>query len=129
MALEFLGQLWNADTRMMHLLGKGDGKIFDLTPHLPYPSVRSQLRGRMAAAAAGALMLESIAFPTVQAVMEAEKRGVSLPDLLAPVWEQAADGGAGGGADLSEAALSVEPDGWFPIWRPASSRCGHRPSA
>ena len=111
MALEFLGQLWNADTRMMHLLGKGDGKIFDLTPHLPYPSVRSQLRGRMAAAAAGALMLESIAFPTVQAVMEAEKRGVSLPDLLAPVWEQAADGGAGGGAELSEAALSVEPDG------------------
>ena len=110
MALEVRGQRWNADTGRLQLVGKGEGKIFDLTPHLPYASVRSQLRERMGAAAAGALMLESIAFPTVQAVMEAEKRGVSLPDLLAPVWEQAAGGGAGGGADLSEAALSVEPD-------------------
>ena len=86
MALEFLGQIWNAETRMVHLVGKGDGGIFDLTPHLPYASMRSRLRDQIGAVAGGALMMESIAFPTVQAVMEAEKRGVTLPEMLAPVW-------------------------------------------
>ena len=41
--LDYLGQYWNPVTRRVHLLGKGDGALHDLTPHLPYPSARGEL--------------------------------------------------------------------------------------
>lgn len=43
MRLEYLGQFWNAETRRVHLVGRGEGAIRDLTHHLPYRSVREQL--------------------------------------------------------------------------------------
>lgn len=106
MRLEYLGQYWNAAARRVHLLGKGEGAVHDLTPHLPYPDPRRQLLQAMAGSPALPLLLEAAPFPTVQAVLEAERAGTTLPDLLAPVWEQA----VAGGEPLDEAALGVAPD-------------------
>ncbi len=107
MRLEYLGQYWNAATRRVHLLGKGEGACHDLTPHLPYPSVREQVLSGMAGNAALPLLLEAAPFPTAQAVLEAERAGLGVPELLEPAWQEALKQGEA----LDEAALAVPPDG------------------
>lgn len=110
MKLEYLGQYWNAQTRRVHLLGKAEQAVHDLTPHLPYPSVRGRLLEKMADASALPLLLESAPFPTAQAVLEAEQAGQSVPELLASAWERAlADG-----EPLDVSALAIVPDGAKP---------------
>ena len=89
MGLEYLGQYWNAAARRVRLLGKGDGVLHDLTPHLPYPSARIDLLERFPAGATRRLLLESAPFPTVQAVVQAETESTSVRKLLTPVWEAA----------------------------------------
>ncbi|MCZ6531960.1 MAG: fumarylacetoacetate hydrolase family protein [SAR324 cluster bacterium] len=106
MQLEYLGQYWNARTRRVHLLGKGEGAVHDLTPHLPYPSLRGELLDKLSGNAALPLLLESAPFPTAQAVLEAERAGGTVPELLAPVWETA----LAAGAPLDESDLAVAPD-------------------
>ena len=105
MRLEYLGQYWNPETRRVHLIGKGEGAVFDLTPHLPYPSLRGQVLEMMDAGPALVLLLEAAPFPSVQAVMEAEKLGTTLPALLAGAWEAA----VAAGDTLDEGALNVAP--------------------
>ncbi|MCZ6553990.1 MAG: fumarylacetoacetate hydrolase family protein [SAR324 cluster bacterium] len=105
MALEYLGQYWNPEQRRVHLAGKGDGAVHDLTPHLPYPSARQQLGESCGGQTAYPLLQESAPFPTAQAVLEAEARGVPVPDLLGPVWEAAQRQGH----PLDESALLREP--------------------
>ncbi|MEE8397153.1 MAG: fumarylacetoacetate hydrolase family protein [bacterium] len=105
MALEYLGQFWNPQTRRVHLAGRGDGLLHDLTPFLGYPSPRDQLLERMGESSALKWLLESAPFPTVQAVIEAERAATTLPELLAPAWEQA----LAEGEPLDEAALSGDP--------------------
>ena len=105
MRLEYLGQFWDADARRVGLVGKGEGAAFDLTPHLPYQSAREQLLGAMAGSSALPLLLESAPFPTAQAVLEAERAGTTVPDLLEGAWQAAQSA-----ADLlDEAALAVPP--------------------
>jgi hypothetical protein len=106
MRLEYLGQYWNPETRSVHLLGRGEGALHDLTPHLPYASLRDALREKMAGSPALPLLLEAAPFPTVQAVLEAERAGARLPGLLEPVWQAACAAGDG----LDESALNVSPD-------------------
>lgn len=106
MRLEYLGQYWNPETRRVHLLGKGEGVVHDLTPHLPYPSLRDEVLERFAGARGLPLLLEQAPFPTVQAVLEAERQGTTVPELLSPAWETALRD-----ADhLDEAVLNVQPD-------------------
>jgi 2-dehydro-3-deoxy-D-arabinonate dehydratase len=105
MGLEFLGQYWNASTRRVRLLGKGEGVVHDLTPFLPYPSARYEALHRQLPGSARKVMLEAAPFPTVQAVFEAESTGRSVPELLADAWDSASRRGR----RLSEAALSVRP--------------------
>jgi hypothetical protein len=106
MRLEYLGQYWNPETRRVHLLGKGEGVVHDLTPHLPYASLRGKLIGTLGGDPALPLLLEAAPFPTAQAVLEAERAGTTVPELLAPAWEAAQrDSG-----HLDEAALNVQPD-------------------
>lgn len=105
MGLEYLGQYWNAQSGQVNLLGKGDGEVYNLTPYLPYTSIRAQMREKMGALPSVSLLMESAPFPTVQAVIEAECAGCSLPELLAPVWEQA----VAAGKTLEESALLAEP--------------------
>ncbi len=107
MPLEFLGQYWNPQARRVRLLGKGEGRVLDLTPHLPYPSARADVLDRMARSPAYPLILEAAPFPTVQAVAEAEARGKTVQALLEPAWRAAAAQRSDG---LSEAALSIAPD-------------------
>jgi hypothetical protein len=106
MGLEFLGQYWNPETHRVHLLGKGEGAVHDLTPHLPYASTRDRLLAAHRDDPALPLLLEAAPFPTVQAVLEAERAGRSLPALLAPAWEAARRGAE----HLDESALAVQPD-------------------
>ena len=106
MALEFLGQYWNPETHRIHLLGKGEGALHDLTPHLPYASTRDRLLAAHRDDSALPLLLEAAPFPTVQAVLEAERAGRSVPALLAPAWEAARRGAE----HLDESALLVQPD-------------------
>lgn len=106
MTLEYLGQYWNPTTGRVHLLGKGDGRVCDLTPHLPYRDLRGALMEGLAGDAALRQLLEAAPFPTAQAVLEAERAGTTVPALLAPVWEQA----QASGHELDESALSVAPD-------------------
>jgi hypothetical protein len=106
MRLEYLGQVWNAESRRVSLVGRGEGALFDLTPHLPYSSVREQVLQAMAASPALPLLLEAAPFPTVQAVMEAERAGSTLPQLLEGAWQAAQTAGD----NLDEAALAVPPD-------------------
>ena len=89
MGLEYLGQYWNAATRRVRLLGKGDGAVHDLTPYLPYPSARQDLLQRFPAGPAQRLLLESAPFPTVLAIMQAEGAGTGVRALLEPVWQAA----------------------------------------
>ena len=89
MAPDYIGQVWNAGTRQVHLLGKCDGVVHDLTPYLPYPSLRAAVRERLGGTPGAALLLEHTPFPTVQAIMQAEAAGQRLPALLAPVWARA----------------------------------------
>ena len=106
MALEFLGQYWNPSTRSVHLLGKGDNEVHDLTPHLPYPSARGKLREGCAALSCYALLQESAPFPAAQAVLEAEAGGTTVPALLEPAWRKALKSKQ----PLDESALSRAPD-------------------
>jgi hypothetical protein len=106
MALEFLGQYWNPETHRVHLLGKGEGALHDLTPHLPYASARDRLLATHRDDSALPLLLEAAPFPTVQAVLEAERAGRSVPALLAPAWEAARRDAE----HLDESALLVQPD-------------------
>jgi len=104
MTLAYLGQYWNPTTQRVHLLGKGPEGVRDLTPHLPYPSLRDQARQGLGGVTGAALMMENAPFPTAQAVLEAEARGVNVEELLAPAWQAAQ-----GDAPLDEAALAVAP--------------------
>jgi hypothetical protein len=106
MALEYLGQYWNPTTRAVHLLGKGDNAVYDLTPHLPYPSARGQLAESCSGLPAYPLLQESAPFPTAQAVLEAESRRTSVRALLEPAWNQAVESGK----PLDEPALARTPD-------------------
>jgi len=106
MALEFLGQYWNPAARAVHLLGKGDNEVHDLTPHLPYPSARDKLRESCGGLSTFPLLQESAPFPTAQAVLEAELRGTTVPALLGPAWEKALKAKK----PLDESALSRPPD-------------------
>ena len=106
MELQYLGQYWNRDNRRVHLLGKGEDAVHDLTPFLPYPSVREDLLTRMAGSAALPLLLESAPFPVVQAIMEAETAGTTLPALLADPWKKA----LAEGERIEEKAIAVAPD-------------------
>lgn len=106
MALEFLGQYWNPTQKKVCLIGKGDGAVYDLSPHLPYPSARESLRKSCASMPAFALLQEAAPFPSTQAVLEAEARGTTVPKLLAPAWDAAVQAGQ----RLDESALSRPPD-------------------
>jgi hypothetical protein len=106
MALEYLGQYWNPVTHRAHLLGRGGSEVLDLTPFLPYRSVRHELLTRLRDQPGLGCLLESAPFPTVQAVMEAEQAGVTVPDLLASAWDK----GLADGEHMAESALDVEPD-------------------
>jgi 2-keto-4-pentenoate hydratase/2-oxohepta-3-ene-1,7-dioic acid hydratase in catechol pathway len=103
MKLEFLGQYWNSDVQRVRLLGKGEGAVYDLTPHLPYASARADVLERLGHSPGKALLLEAAPFPTVQAVMEAEAQGVTLPALLEPAWRAAQQRGK----PLKEPALAL----------------------
>jgi hypothetical protein len=105
MALEFLGQYWNPTQKKVCLLGKGDGAVHDLTPHLPYPSARDNLKQACAGLSTYALLQESAPFPSTQAVLEAEARGTTVPALLAPAWDAALKAGK----PLDESSLSRAP--------------------
>ncbi|MBI3993452.1 MAG: fumarylacetoacetate hydrolase family protein [Candidatus Lambdaproteobacteria bacterium] len=105
MTLDYLGQYWNARTRQVHLLGKGQGVVHDLTPHLPYASLRAAVRERLAGAPGVALLLEHTPFPTVQAIVQAEAAGQRLSELLEPVWARAQTAGE----PLDENALDIAP--------------------
>jgi hypothetical protein len=105
MRLEYLGQYWNAGARRVRLLGKGEGVVHDLTPFLPYPSLRGEALRRQAHRPGQGLLLEAAPFPTVQAVVEAEAQGTTVPDLLEDAWRAAQRRGKA----LTEAALSVPP--------------------
>lgn len=106
MGLEYVGQYWHPKSRMVCLLGKGDDTVRDLTPYLPYPSARRQVLDSCRGISALWLLQESAPFPTVQAIMEAEALRISLPELLAPVWEKA----LAVGGEIDEAALAIAPD-------------------
>jgi hypothetical protein len=106
MALEYLGQYWNPTVRAVCLLGKGEGAVHDLTPYLPYPSARQQLREACAGLSTFPLLQESAPFPAAQAILEAESRGTTVPELLGPAWEKAAKAGK----PLDESALARAPD-------------------
>jgi len=105
MALEFLGQYWNPALKRVCLLGKGEGAVHDLSPHLPYPSAREGLRKACGGLSAFALLQESAPFPAAQAVLEAETRGTTVPELLAPAWAAAVKAGQ----RQDETALSRTP--------------------
>ena len=105
MALEFLGQYWNAQTRSVRLLGKGEGIVHDLTPHLHYPSARLDLIERFASEPAQRYVLESAPFPVVQAVIQAESEGTTVPKLLEPAWNAARKSAR----PVNEPALSIAP--------------------
>ena len=106
MRLEYLGQYWNPEARRVHLVGKGDGVLHDLTPHLPYPSARGRLIAALHDAPELPLLLEAAPFPTAQAVLEAERAGIPLPELLEPAWQAALREAE----HLDEAALQKTPD-------------------
>src|SRR5690349_2987402 len=106
MKLEFLGQYWNPDVKRVRLLGKGEGAVYDLTPHLPYASARADVLERLGHSPSKALLLEASPFPTVQAVMEAERQGTTVPKLLEPAWQAAQKRGK----PLKESALATAPD-------------------
>ncbi|HKI99709.1 MAG TPA: fumarylacetoacetate hydrolase family protein [bacterium] len=106
MRLDYLGQYWNPKTRRVHLLGKGDGALHDLTPHLPYASARGRLIESLGDDPSLPLLLEAAPFPTVQAVLEAERAGTTVPELLAPAWEAALHEAE----HLDEVALHKTPD-------------------
>jgi fumarylacetoacetate (FAA) hydrolase family protein len=106
MALEYLGQYWNPEARRVCLVGKGEGAVHDLTPHLPYPSARQRLREACGELSTYPLLQEAAPFPTAQAVLEAESRGTAVPELLAPAWEKALRAGT----PLDESALTRAPD-------------------
>ncbi len=106
MGFDYLGQYWNAAARRVHLLARAEGALHDLTPFLPFSSAREEVLRGMAGNAALPLLLESAPFPTVQAVLEAERAGATVPDLLAPAWERA----VAAGAALDESALSLAPE-------------------
>jgi Fumarylacetoacetate (FAA) hydrolase family len=89
MGLEYLGQYWNSTARRVCLLGKGEGIVHDLTPHLSYSSTRDEVLERFPAGPSRNLLLEAAPFPTVQAIMQAEAGKVRVGDLLAPAWEAA----------------------------------------
>jgi len=105
MSLEYLGQYWNPFSHRVHLVGRGEGVLHDLTPHLPYPSARGAVMDGLKGLPALPLVLEAAPFPTAQAIQEAERRGTTLPELLAPVWEAARKD-----TPLDEAALDITPD-------------------
>jgi hypothetical protein len=105
MRLEYLGQYWNPAAKRVRLLGKGEGAVFDLAPYLPYASARAEVLERLAHSPGKALLLEAAPFPTVQAVLEAETQGTTVPELLEPAWRAAQRRGR----PLDEAALSVPP--------------------
>jgi Fumarylacetoacetate (FAA) hydrolase family len=106
MRLEYLGQYWNPESQRVHLVGRGEGVLHDLTPHLPYASVRDKLIRTLKDDPALPLLLEAAPFPTAQAVMEAERAGTSVPELLAPAWEAALHEAE----HLDEVALQKTPD-------------------
>jgi hypothetical protein len=89
MGLEYLGQYWNAGARRVRLLGKGDGVVHDLTPHLAYPDTRADLLERFPPGPSRGLLLEAAPFPTVRAILQAESERTSVGSLLAPAWEAA----------------------------------------
>ena len=105
MALEYLGQYWNAGAGRVRLLGKGEGALHDLTPYLPYAAARLDLLQRFPAGPARRMLLESAPFPTVQAIQQAEAEGKTLAELLAPAWRAAVRRGR----PLRESELSVPP--------------------
>ena len=105
MGLDYLGQYWNAAAHRVRLLGKGDGAVHDLTPHLPYPSARLDVLERFPAGPAQRLLLESAPFPTVQAIMQAEAAGVGMRALLESAWRAAVRRGR----PLREADLLTAP--------------------
>ena len=105
MELEHLGQYWNPVTRRVHLLGKCGGALVDLTPHLPYASIRSTVLEKMAGSAVLPLLLDKVPFPTAQAVLEAEQQKITVPQLLEPVFKHA----VAAGEQLSESALDISP--------------------
>ncbi|HEX7928852.1 MAG TPA: fumarylacetoacetate hydrolase family protein [bacterium] len=106
MRLEFLGQYWNPEVKRVRLLGRGEGAVYDLTPHLPYASARADVLERLGHSPSKALLLEASPFPTVQAVMEAERQGTTVPKLLEPAWQAAQKRGK----PLKESALAIAPD-------------------
>ena len=106
MRLEYLGQYWNPEAKRVRMLGKGEGAVYDLTPYLPYASARSEVLERLGHSPGKALLLEAAPFPTVQAVMEAETHGMTVPQLLEPVWTMAQRLGK----PMKESALAVAPD-------------------
>jgi 2-keto-4-pentenoate hydratase/2-oxohepta-3-ene-1,7-dioic acid hydratase in catechol pathway len=106
MALEFIGQYWNAATQSVRLLGKEEDKVRDLTPFLPYPSSRLDLIRWHDHGPTRRMLLEATPFPTVAAIVQAEAERISLPDLLAEPWRKALHKGHA----LQESALAVAPN-------------------
>lgn len=105
-SLEFLGQYWNPDSGRVHLLGKGGDQLRDLTPYLPYASVRDALLEKMRGSTALLQLLESAPFATTQAVAEAEKAGRDIKALLTTPWDKA----LGDGPRLDEDTLNIAPE-------------------
>jgi 2-keto-4-pentenoate hydratase/2-oxohepta-3-ene-1,7-dioic acid hydratase in catechol pathway len=105
MRLQYLGQYWNPAVKRVHLLGKGEGVVHDLTPYLPYASARAEVLERLAHSPGRALLLEAAPFPTVQTVMEAEAQQTTVPALLEPAWRAAQRRGK----PLKESDLAVPP--------------------
>jgi hypothetical protein len=85
-ALEYPGQYWNAKRAEVQLTGKGGSEVYDLSPFLPYPPIRTGIKNHLGGNQLGnatnlPLLMESLPFPTVQAIMEAENAGDRLLKL------------------------------------------------